>query len=84
MYVDRQRYFSQPLDVDDDDVTVDILRFLVAEGYEGESLIEKYQEVKKKIVSVKDRLDEAELDVAEGRTDSDENMRTRIRATYGV
>ena len=76
--------FLQPLDVDDDDVTVDILRFLVAEGYEGESLIEKYQEVKKKIVSVKDRLDEAELDAAEGRIDSYENMRTRIRATYGV
>ena len=76
--------FLQPLEVEDEDVTVDILRYLIAEGYEGEELIEQYQDMKKKIVSVKEKITEAEQDVAEGRVDSYENMRTRIRDEFGV
>ena len=74
----------QPLDVDDEDVTVDILRYLIEQGCEGEDLIEQYKAMKKKVVSVKDKLDEAERDIAEGRVDSYENMRARIRKKYGI
>ena len=45
--------FLQPLDVEDEDVTVDILRYLIEEGYEGEDLIAQYQEMKKKIIPLK-------------------------------
>lgn len=76
--------FIQPLEVDDEDVTVDILRYLVEEGYEGEELISQYKSMKKKVVSIKDKLDEAEHDVAEGRVDSYENMRARIREKHGL
>lgn len=79
-----QGILLQPLDVDDEDVTVDILRSLVKQGFEGEELIERYQETKRKIVSVRRKLEEAERDVSEGRVDTYENMRDRIRQKYGV
>lgn len=65
-------------------MTVGILRHLVKEGYEGEDLIAQYKSMKKKVVSIKDKLDEAERDVAEGRVDSYENMRARIREKHGI
>lgn len=79
-----QGILLQPLDVDDEDVTVDILRSLVKQGFEGEELIERYQETKRKIVSVRRKLEEAERDVLDGRVDTYENMRDRIRQKYGV
>lgn len=75
--------FLQPLDVENEDVTVDILRYLIKEGYDGEELISQYREMKKKVISVRDKLDEAEQDIAEGRVDTYENMRARIRDKYG-
>ncbi len=79
-----QGILLQPLDVDDEDVTVDILRSLVKQGFEGEELIERYQETKRKIVSVRRKLEEAERDVSDERVDTYENMRDRIRQKYGV
>ena len=79
-----QGILLQPLDMEDEDVTVDILRSLIKQGFEGEELIEHYQEMKRKIVSVRCKLDEAERDVSEGRVDTYENMRDRIRQKYGV
>ena len=76
--------FLQPLDVEDEDVTVDILRHLIGEGYEGEDLITQYQAMKQKIVSVKDKLDEAERDIAEGRVAPFEEMQARMRKKYGL
>ena len=36
----------EPISVDDEDVTVDILRQLIAEGYKGDELIDEYCKVK--------------------------------------
>lgn len=74
----------QPLEVDDEDETVGILRFLVSQGYEGEELISQYQDIRRKMSDVQAKLDEAEQDIAEGRTDTYENMRARIRDEYGI
>ena len=76
--------FLQPLDVEDEDVTIDILRYLINEGYEGEDLIAQYKAMKKKVVSVKDKLDEAERDIAEGRVGSAREMQNRMREQYGL
>ena len=76
--------FLQPLDVEDEDVTIDILRYLINEGYEGEDLIAQYKAMKKKDVSVKDKLDEAERDIAEGRVGSAREMQNRMREKYGL
>ena len=74
----------QPLDVDDEDVTVDILRYLVEEGYEGEDLIAQYQVLKRKIVPIVEKLDEAERDVAEGRVGPAREMIERLRDKHGL
>ena len=79
----EQGILLQPLDVDDEDVTIDILRHLINNGYEGEALIEEYQALKGKIVPIKNRIKQAENDAAEGRTDTYERMRMRIRDEYG-
>lgn len=84
LHVDRQRHVLQPLDVEDEDVTIDILRYLINEGYEGEDLIAQYKAMKKKVVSVKDKLDEAERDIAEGRVGSAREMQNRMREKYGL
>ena len=76
--------FLPPLDVEDEDVTIDILRYLINEGYEGEDLIAQYKAMKKKVVSVKDKLDEAERDIAEGRVGSAREMQNRMREKYGL
>ncbi|CAK7025277.1 MAG: hypothetical protein PEGG_01042 [Paraeggerthella hongkongensis] len=75
--------FLQPLEVEDEDVTVDILRHLISEGYEGEELIEQYCSLKKKVVSVRERVEEAERDIEEGRYMTYEDMRAGIRNEYG-
>ena len=69
--------------MDNEDVTVDILRYLIGQGCEGEDLIVRYQEMKRKIIPVSTKLDEAERDIVEGRVDSYENMRARLRERYG-
>lgn len=76
--------FIQPLDVDDEDVTVDILRYLIEEGYEGEDLISQYKVVKKKIVPLKARLDESEQDIIEGRVGSPYDMLDRLRDKHDL
>ena len=59
--------FLKPLIVNDEDNSVTILRQLVAEGYEGDELVDKYEEIQNKIVSIKHKLQKAEDDIAEGR-----------------
>lgn len=74
----------QPLDVADEDVTVDILRHLIAQGYEGDELIEQYKQMKSKIVSVKQAIAEAEKDVAAGRVRPARELIAEMRAKYGL
>ena len=74
----------QPLDVADEDVTVDILRHLIAQGYEGDDLIEQYKQMKSKIVSVKQAIAEAEEDVAAGRVRPARELIAEMRAKYGL
>lgn len=74
----------QPLDVADEDVTVDILRHLIAQGYEGDELIEQYKQMKSKIVSAKQAIAEAEEDVAAGRVRPARELIAEMRAKYGL
>lgn len=73
----------QPLEVSDEDTTVDILRYLIAQGHEGEDLIERYQEMKRKIVPLKKLIEEAEDDVREGRVKSFESLLEEVQRRYG-
>ena len=48
----EQGLFLQPLDVEDEDISVGILRDLVKRGYGGDDLIEQYKETRSKIRSL--------------------------------
>lgn len=74
----------QPLKVSDEYNSVAILRQLVAEGYEGNELVDKYEEIQNKIVSIKQKLQEAEDDIAEGRVGPVDKMFTSVREQYGL
>ena len=74
----------QPISVDDEDVTVDILRQLIAEGYEGDELIDEYCKVKGKIISVKPLIAEAEEDVAAGHACPASEITARMREKHGL
>lgn len=76
--------FLQPLDVEDEDVTVDILRYLIEEGHEGEDLIARYKEMKAKIIPLKTRIEEAERDIVEGRVGSPYEMLDRLREKHDL
>lgn len=74
----------QPLKVNDEDNSVTILRQLVAEGYEGDELIDKYEEIQNKIVSIKHKLQIAEDDIAEGRVGPVGEMFESVRKQNGL
>lgn len=74
----------QPLKVNDEDNSVTILRQLVAEGYEGDELIDKYEEIQNKIVSIKHKLQIAEDDIAEGLVGPVGEMFESVRKQYGL
>lgn len=74
----------QPLKVNDEDNSVTILRQLVAEGYEGDELVDKYEEIQNKIVSIKHKLQIAEDDIAEGRVGPVGEMFESVRKQYGL
>ena len=74
----------QPLKVNDEDNSVTILRQLVAEGHEGDELIDKYEEIQNKIVSIKHKLQIVEDDIAEGRVGPVGEMFESVRKQYGL
>ena len=74
----------QPLEVRDEDVSVDILRHLVAQGYEGDELIEQYRKMQPKIVSVRRAIEKAEEDVAAGRVGDPRETIKKLRDKYGL
>lgn len=74
----------QPLDVHDDCVSVEILRRLVDAGYEGDELVEKYEEMYRSLVPVSTLIEEAEQDVAAGRVDTVDAMMDRLQEKYGI
>lgn len=74
----------QPLKDNDEDNSVTILRQLVAEGYEGDELVDKYEEIQNKIVSIKHKLQKAEDDIAEGRVGPVGEMFESVRKQYGL
>lgn len=80
----EQGLLLQPLNVDDEDITVDVLRHLIEQGFEGEELIEEYRKVKPRVVSVAAKLKEAEQDVREGRVGPAGEMQERMRKKYGL
>lgn len=60
--------FIRPVEVLDEREAVDILRYLVEEGYTGEELVRKFEEMQPDVVEVSRKLDEAEDDIRKNNT----------------
>ncbi|MBQ9022022.1 MAG: AbrB/MazE/SpoVT family DNA-binding domain-containing protein [Eggerthellaceae bacterium] len=76
----------QPLDPADnsEDLTVRLLRHLIDEGYEGDMLLEKYEELKPKFLDFAGKVLDAEQSVAEGRTTTYATVRKNLKDKYGL
>ena len=72
LHVDRQRHFCSRSAAEDEDVIIDILRYLINKGYEGEDLIAQYKnhEEEGRLRQGQSSTRKAERDIAEGRVGS--------------
>ena len=84
----KEGLLLQPLDVPDKDstmdATVDILQALIAQGYEGDELLDRYQRAIEQTSLLQEKIARAENNISEGRVAPYENTRQLIRERYAV
>ena len=74
----------QPLDVETSDITVNLLRSLIALGYEGEDLVEQYEALTQKSISMEERMEAAERAVKNGNVKPIADLQAKMRHKYGL
>lgn len=74
----------KPVPVDDEDVSLYVLRRLVEEGFEGEELIERYKEACPRVVKFHELVQGAHRDVLAGDYVSARETQQRMRERYGL
>ena len=73
-----------PIDVRDQQSSVQILRSLHDQGLDGEELIDAYERIVAPKVDYKAEIEASLKDIAEGRVRPFEEMRKEIRERYGL
>lgn len=74
----------KPLEVENEDVSLSVLRKLVESGYEGQELLDKYEEVYPRALDFHQKILEAEDDIRAGRVHNAEDVQQEMRAKYGL
>ena len=74
----------KPVPVEDEDVSLYVLRRLVEEGFEGEELIERYKEACPRVVKFHELVQDAHRDVLAGDYVSARETQQRMRERYGL
>jgi len=74
----------QPINVNDEDSSVAILRSLLAQGFDGEELVNEFEKIRSKVVLFDRKVDEAIEDVEQGRTRPFDEVQTELKAKYGL
>lgn len=76
----------EPLNLadDDEDLTLKLLRYLIDKGYDGEDLLDKYEEIKPMFISIHRAIERSEADIAAGRVMSFDDMQREIKKKYGL
>ena len=76
----------QPIEGADnsENLTVELFTYLIKQGFEGQELLDKYEEIRPKFIDYTLRVLQAEDDFESGRTTTYEAMRTNIAERYGV
>lgn len=76
--------FIRPVEVLDEREAVDILRYLVEEGYTGEELIRKFEEMQPDVIEVAHDLDAAMEEYERGECYPVADMQQRMREKYDL
>ena len=74
----------QPVDVKDENSTVRILRMLLAQGLDGEELINEYERIEKSLSDLEVLVDEGIGDIEKGRVSPFEETQRKLKAKYGL
>lgn len=74
----------RPLNVDDEDISVYVLRRLVDAGYGSDELIERYKDACPAVLDFRERLRTSERQIGEGSTVSFAEMQKKMREKYGL
>lgn len=80
----REGLLIRPLNVDDEDISVYVLRKLVDAGYEGDELIERYKDACPAVLDFRERLRSSEQQIGEGDTVSFADMQKKMCEKYGL
>ena len=82
----EEGFTVQPFELADDDeeLTVMLLRYLMDHGYEGETLIDKFVEMKPNFFDYYNAIRRSEADIAAGRVRDYDEMMQELRAKYGL
>ena len=73
-----------PIDVRNEDTSVTILRSLLAQGYDGERLVDEYERIISPIIDYRCAVEQGLKDAREGRIASFDEMQQRLRGKYGI
>lgn len=76
--------FIRPMEVVDEREAVDILRYLVEQGYSGEELVRKFEEMQPDVIEVARDLDTAMEEYERGEFYPVEEMQQRMREKYDL
>ena len=73
-----------PIDVRNESLSVELLRALLAEGFDGEELINEYERIIHPVIDYKAAIERGLVDKEEGRVRPYQQMRDEIRRRYDV
>lgn len=74
----------QPLDVETSDITINLLRNLIALGYEGEDLVDQYEALTQKSLSLEERMEAAERAVKNAQVKPIGDLQSAMRQKHGL
>jgi hypothetical protein len=80
----REGLLIRPLNVDNEDISIYVLRKLVDAGYEGDELIERYKDACPAVLDFRERLRSSEQQIGEGGTVSFAEMQKKMREKHGL
>ena len=73
-----------PIDVHDEKESVKILRTLLAQGLDGEELVNEYERIISPVVDFRSAIERSLKDIDDGRTAPFDEMQKRLEEKYGL
>ena len=73
-----------PIDVRNEDNSVAILRSLLAQGFNGEQLIDEYEKIIHPVIDYRAEVERGLKDIEEGRARPFAEMQQRLKEKYGL